>query len=98
MLGTAAGHNGKRPPAAIVLLSDGESTRGADPVAAAQAAAKPHIPVYTVALGTPGGTITVPRSGGGTATRRVPPDPQSLAQMAACPAASPTSRRRQPAQ
>jgi Ca-activated chloride channel family protein len=82
VLGTTATNNGKRPPAAIVLLSDGASTRGADPVAAARAAAKQHIPVYTVALGTPGGTITVPRTSGGTATRRVPPDTQSLAQMA----------------
>ena len=32
--------NGKRPPAAIVLLSDGASTGGVDPVAAAQAARK----------------------------------------------------------
>jgi Ca-activated chloride channel family protein len=74
--------NGKRPPAALVLLSDGASTRGRDPVAAAQAARKLHIPVYTVALGTPNGTITVPRRGGGTVTQRVPPDPASLAQIA----------------
>lgn len=74
--------NGKRPPAAIVLLSDGTSTRGRDPVGAAQAARKLHIPVYTVALGTPNGTIRVPRRGGGTAVVRVPPDPASLGQIA----------------
>jgi Ca-activated chloride channel homolog len=74
--------NGKRPPAAVVLLSDGASTRGRDPVAAAQAARKLHIPVYTVALGTQSGTITVPRRGGGTVTQRVPPDPAALAQIA----------------
>jgi Ca-activated chloride channel family protein len=74
--------NGKRPPAAIVLLSDGSSTRGRDPVAAAQAARKLHIPVYTVALGTPDGTITVPRRGGGTTVQRVPPDPAALRQIA----------------
>jgi Ca-activated chloride channel family protein len=74
--------NGKRPPAALVLLSDGASTRGRNPVAAAQAARKLHIPVYTVALGTPDGTITVPRRGGGSVTQRVPPDPASLAQVA----------------
>ncbi|HEY7629469.1 MAG TPA: VWA domain-containing protein [Thermoleophilaceae bacterium] len=74
--------NGKRPPAAIVLLSDGASTRGRDPVAAAQAARKLHIPVYTIALGTPEGTITVPRRGGGTVTQHVPPDPASLRQIA----------------
>jgi len=74
--------NGKRPPAALVLLSDGASTRGRDPVAAAQAARKLHIPVYTVALGTQNGTITVPKRGSGTQLQRVPPDPQSLAQIA----------------
>jgi Ca-activated chloride channel homolog len=76
------GVKGKRPPAAIVLLSDGASTRGRDPVAAAQTARKLHIPVYTVALGTQGGTIKVPRRGGGTVTQRVPPDPASLQQIA----------------
>jgi Ca-activated chloride channel family protein len=83
VLGTATGTGAKRAPAAIVLLSDGFSTRGVDPVAAARAAGRLHIPVYTVALGTPGGTITVPRPGGsGTVTRHVPPDPGTLAQMA----------------
>jgi len=75
----------KRPPAAIVLLSDGASTSGRDPVAAAQAAAKAKIPIYTVALGTPQGTIQVKRPqrlGGGVTTQRVPPDPQSLAEIA----------------
>jgi Ca-activated chloride channel homolog len=78
------GVNGKRPPSAIVLLSDGAATGKLDPVAAAQAARKLRIPIYTVALGTPQGTITVPRPGGagGTETRRVPPDPQSLAEVA----------------
>jgi Ca-activated chloride channel family protein len=82
VLGQTSGTGSKRAPAAIVLLSDGASTRGVDPVGAARAAGRLHIPVYTVALGTPGGTITVPRPGGGTETRRVPPDPQSLAQIA----------------
>lgn len=76
------GVNGKRPPAAVVLLSDGSSTRGRDPVAAAQTARKLHIPVYTVALGTRSGTITVPRRGGGSVTQRVPPDPAALQQIA----------------
>jgi len=78
------GVNNKRPPSAIVLLSDGAATGTIDPVSAAQAARKLHIPIYTVALGTQEGTITVPRPGGqgGTETRRVPPDPQSLAEVA----------------
>jgi Ca-activated chloride channel homolog len=73
----------RRPPAAILLLSDGESTSGEDPVAAARAAARLDVPVYTVVLGTDQGTITVPRANGsGTVTRRVPPDRDSLAQIA----------------
>ncbi len=78
------GINKKPPPSAIVLLSDGASTKGKNPIAAAQEAKRAKIPVYTVALGTPNGTITVPRPGGqsGTETRAVPPDPDSLAQVA----------------
>ena len=84
ILRTQPGVNGKRPPSAIVLISDGSSTGKVDPVGAAQAARKLRIPIYTVALGTAQGTITVPRPGdqGGTETRPVPPDPQSLAEVA----------------
>jgi Ca-activated chloride channel family protein len=86
VLQRAPAQNGKKPPSAIVLLSDGASTKGVDPVAAAQAAAKLKIPVYTVTLGTPGGTITVPRSpsnpSAGTITKPVPPDVASLRQIA----------------
>ncbi|MEN3279207.1 MAG: Ca-activated chloride channel, partial [Solirubrobacteraceae bacterium] len=74
----------KPPPSAIVLLSDGASTKGKDPIQAAQEARRAKIPVYTIALGTPQGTIEVPRPGGqgGTEVRNVPPDPQSLAEVA----------------
>lgn len=73
----------RQPPSAIVLLSDGASTKGRNPIQAAQEARRAKIPVYTVALGTQTGTIQVPRpGGGGTQTRRVPPDPASLAQIA----------------
>lgn len=72
----------KPPPSAVVLLSDGASESGRDPIAAARTAGKAHIPVYTVALGTAEGTITVPQRGGGTITKRVPPDPQALARIA----------------
>jgi Ca-activated chloride channel homolog len=84
ILRRAPGEGGKRPPAAIVLISDGASTSGADPVAVAQEARKLKIPVYTVALGTANGTITVPRPGGrgGTETHKVPPDARSLARVA----------------
>src|SRR5206468_2487252 len=82
VLRTTAAPGVKPPPGAIVLLSDGSSDRGRDPVAAARAARRAHIPVYTVALGTPNGTIKVRRRGGGMQVQHVPPDPQSLAQIA----------------
>ena len=71
-----------RPPAAIVLISDGTSTHGHEPVAAAQAARQLGVRVYTVVLGTNAGTITAPAPGGGTRTERVPPDPASLVEIA----------------
>jgi Ca-activated chloride channel family protein len=78
--------SGKKPPSAIVLLSDGASTKGVDPIAAAQGAAKVKIPVYTVTLGTATGTITVPRSesdpSAGTIVKPVPPDEASLQAIA----------------
>jgi Ca-activated chloride channel family protein len=85
VLGRAPGVAQKPPPGAIVLLSDGASTSGRDAVAAAQAARKLKIPIYTVALGTPQGTIRtrLPQSqGGGYTTTPVPPDPRTLEQIA----------------
>ena len=84
VLRTPAAPGRKPPPSAIVLLSDGASTKGKDPVAAADQSKRAKIPVYTVALGTAAGTITVPRPNGasGTETRRVPPDARSLEQIA----------------
>ncbi len=75
---------GKRPPAAILLLSDGASTRGRPVVDAARDAARMKVRIYTVALGTAQGTITVPRPRNqpGTETRRVPPDPAAMRQVA----------------
>jgi Ca-activated chloride channel family protein len=70
------------PPAAIVLLSDGKSTSGRSAVQAARAASNAGVRIYTVALGTSGGTIQVPKRGGGTQTQQVPPDPQALQAIA----------------
>ena len=78
-------HSGPKqqpPPAAIVLLSDGKSTSGRNAIQAAKAAASAGIHVYTVALGTPNGTITVTRKNGTTVTVPVPPDPQALSEIA----------------
>ena len=67
----------ERPPAAIVLLSDGKTTTGRDPVEVARDARRAKVPVYTVALGTPEGTIETP---GGPLS--VPPDPETMRQIA----------------
>jgi Ca-activated chloride channel family protein len=75
---TSDRQNGKRPPAAIVLLSDGKTTTGRDPVPVARTAGTLHIPIYTVALGT--ADATVPNPGFGPPLP-VPPDPQTLAEI-----------------
>ena len=69
----------RRPPAAVVLLSDGETTAGRDPVEVARQARAANVPIYTVALGTQSGTIT--DSNG--AILPVPPDPDTMAEIAA---------------
>jgi Ca-activated chloride channel family protein len=68
----------KRPPAAIVLLSDGETTTGRDPIPVARAARRQRIPIHTVALGTEEGTIRTP---GGTLVP-VSPDPETMRRIA----------------
>jgi Ca-activated chloride channel family protein len=76
------GPGGRRVPGAIVLLSDGGSDFGADPVLAARQAAAQHIPVYTVALGTSRGTIEVDK-GHQLVRTPVPLAPAALQQIAA---------------
>ena len=71
---------GRRPPSAIVLLSDGTTTTGRDPVGVAQTAHALKIPVYTVALGTR--DATVPNPGFGPPLLSVPPDPETLRRIA----------------
>jgi Ca-activated chloride channel family protein len=73
--------NGHRPPGAIVLLSDGYSNVGVDPLAAARQAKADHIPIYTIAIGTPYGRIPITRHGR-TVSTPVPVTPQQLAQIA----------------
>ena len=73
------GRDGRRAPAAIVLLSDGATTEGSDPLEAAARARTLGIPIYTVALGTADGVVTDERSG---RTIPVPPDPATLREIA----------------
>ena len=79
----AAGGAGTKPPAAILLLSDGAQTEGLLlPLEAAARAASFKIPVYTIALGTPEGFVEFNRFG----SRRiipVPPDPATMRRIAA---------------
>jgi len=82
VLTTLPAKGGKRPPGAIVLLSDGSSNVGPGPLTAARQAKADHIPVYTIALGTPHGTIPIKR-GTTTVNAPVPVSSQELAEIAA---------------
>ncbi len=81
----AAGSNLVSPTAAgdepitasIVLLSDGGTTTGADPFAAAQSAADANVPVSTITYGTDQGTVDIQGQ-----TVPVPPDSASMQRIA----------------
>ena len=64
-------------PAAIVLLSDGKSVRGRDVLEVAREAREAKVPVFTVSLGTPTGTIETDG-----VRREVPPDPETMRRVA----------------
>ena len=68
----------QRPPAAIVLLSDGETTTGRDPIEIAREAKRQKIPIHTFALGSSGGVIRSPDG----ALIPVPPDPETMRRIA----------------
>jgi Ca-activated chloride channel homolog len=71
------------PVVATVVLSDGANSTGQlDPITAAQQAADANVPVYTIALGTDSGTVTLRDQFGLPVTMQVPPDPQTLAAVA----------------
>jgi Ca-activated chloride channel family protein len=71
------------PLVATVLLSDGKSSTGSmDPLDAADEAAQAGVPVYTIALGTEDGTVDVQDQYGQWQTIPVPPDPDTLAEVA----------------
>jgi Ca-activated chloride channel family protein len=76
-LAARRGKDGKRAPAAVILLSDGKRTQGSDPLAAAQRAKQLGIPVSTVALGTADGVVYGPLG----QTLAVPPDPATLREI-----------------
>jgi Ca-activated chloride channel homolog len=74
---------GTRPPAAVVVLSDGGQTAGrATPQQAALRARLARIPVSAVLIGTPDGIVQQKLKGGYTERLQVPADPQSLEAIA----------------
>jgi Ca-activated chloride channel family protein len=73
--------DGKRPPGAIVLISDGASNVGVGPVTVAREARTQHVKIYTIAIGTSHGTIPFKRHGE-VVTTPVPVDPNELAEIA----------------
>jgi Ca-activated chloride channel family protein len=74
------GSNPKHPPSAIVLLSDGAANAGINVSVVAQEAARDKIPIDTVALGTPDGTLPSQIPFGPPVA--VPPDPELMRQIA----------------
>lgn len=70
---------GRRLPSAIVLLSDGKTTVGTDPVDVAADARRERIPIYTVSLGTT--DATVPNPGFGPPLPAIP-DPETMERIA----------------
>jgi Ca-activated chloride channel homolog len=74
---------GKKPPASILVLSDGAQTQGVlTPQQAADRARKLRIPVYTVAFGTENGVVEVVDDNGFRQRVTVPPDPPTLRRVA----------------
>jgi Ca-activated chloride channel family protein len=82
-----------RGPVSILFLSDGAQTRGLlQPLEGAALAKEAGIPVYTIALGTPNGTITrgpgfgfgFGQGSGSGSSQRIPvvPDPETLRSIA----------------
>ena len=72
-----------QPLVAAILLSDGKNSVGqTEPLTAADRAAQLGVPVYTIALGTPTGTVDVRNDLGQQVTLPVPPDKATLQQIA----------------
>jgi Ca-activated chloride channel family protein len=79
----ADGSGVRRLPSVIVLLSDGKNTSGTrDPLDIAREAGRARIPIYAIALGTPGGAVELRDSFGFLQRVQVPPDTETLKEVA----------------
>lgn len=67
---------------AILLLSDGANSIGREPLDVVDEAKEAGVPIYTIAFGTPDGTIEITNDGGFTRTFAVPPDQETLRTVA----------------
>jgi Ca-activated chloride channel family protein len=70
------------PLFSVLLLSDGENSTGIDPAAATERAREAGVAIYTVALGTDQGVVEVPDDFGTLHRLEVPPDRDTLRQIA----------------
>ncbi len=78
-----SGDKAENPPVILVLLSDGANTLGqTDPIDAATQAQEQGIPVFTIALGTQDGVAVVTDNQGRERRVSVPPDEETLKQIA----------------
>ncbi|MEX0782970.1 MAG: VWA domain-containing protein [Dehalococcoidia bacterium] len=70
-------------PVILVLISDGFNTDGtADPIEAAESAREMDVPIFTIALGTENGIAEVTDNLGNIRRVRVPPDKETLEEIA----------------
>jgi Ca-activated chloride channel homolog len=74
--------SGGKPLFAILLLSDGANSVGREPLDVLDEAKEAGVPIYTIAFGTPEGTVEITNDFGYTQTYNVPPDPTTLRQVA----------------
>ncbi len=78
-----SGTGTQRLPAVLVLLSDGKDTQsGISPLEVAQQAKQLHVPIFTIALGTPDGEVAVRDQFGFVTRIPVPPDTETLRDIA----------------
>ena len=67
---------------AVLLLSDGKNSAGVEPLAVLDEAKEAGVPIHTIALGTEEGTVEIPNAYGELQPYPVPPDPETLRQIA----------------